>query len=79
MLIFGGITARSIYYKDNVGIGANYDLYTNCEKYFDLTGKDPTLNKTISTCGEEILNDIWMYGLTTGVWTYIKVGTNLDF
>lgn len=79
MLIFGGITARSIYYKDNVGIGANYDLYTNCEKYFDLTGKDPTLNKTISTCGEEILNDIWIYGLTTGVWTYIKVGTNLDF
>lgn len=33
----------------------------------------------LATCAEEILNDLWIYSLTTGVWTYIKVGTNLDF
>ena len=54
-------------------------MFTSCEEYTILTGKDPYSNKTISTCAEEILNDIWIYGLTTGIWTYIKVGTNEDF
>jgi hypothetical protein len=78
MLIFGGITARQIQYKDSIG-KATYDLYTTCEEYATLTGKDPTTNSTLATCAEEILNDIWIYSLTTGVWTYIKVGTNEDY
>ena len=42
MLIFGGITARRIEYKDSVN--QVYDLYTTCEDYFTTTGNDWTTN-----------------------------------
>lgn len=79
MLIFGGITAKHVDFKDQVGVGRTYDLYTSCEDYTALTGQDQASNKTLATCAEEILNDIWIYGLTTGIWTYIKVSNNEDY
>lgn len=77
MLIFGGITARKIDYTDSVN--QVFDLYTTCEDYFTNTGFDWTTNQTLATCAEEILNDIWIYSLTTGVWTFIEIGVNEEY
>ena len=75
MLIFGGVTARDITFKDDDG--NEYDIYNFCERYEELTGNPR--NTTYSTCGEELLNDVWIYEVLEGTWTHLKPDVNRDF
>jgi hypothetical protein len=64
MLIMGGITARDLSF---VGTDGNtYNLYNFCEDYTSLTGLNAT--GVFLTCGEELLNDIWIYDVLFGTW-----------
>jgi hypothetical protein len=75
MIIFGGITARDIRFTDSSGV--SHDIYNNCEQFSDLTGEE--LPKDMATCGEELLNDVWIYNVLNGTWTFMKPGTNKDY
>ena len=75
MLIFGGITARDITFTDPID-GTVYDIYNNCELYETITSNK--INETFATCGEELLNDIWIYNVLSGEWFYMKPGINED-
>jgi len=55
MIIFGGITIKNKTWTDNI---TSLDLYNNCEKIQDNM---VTLPYDFMTCGEELLNDMWMY------------------
>jgi hypothetical protein len=57
MLVFGGLTYRNKNFLDNTTI-----LFDECENYETLTG-DTSLPDSFKNCGEELLNDIWMYHL----------------
>ena len=75
MVIFGGITARDQTFNDSNGV--EYDLFNNCEQYTALTGNE--LPGDMTTCGEELLNDVWIYNVLDGTWTFMKPGTNQDY
>lgn len=74
MLIFGGLTARDKTFQDSDN--NTYDIYNYCERYTELTG----MNKTefLATCGEELLNDVWIYEVLAGSWTHLEPDTNKE-
>ena len=57
MLIFGGLTQRKRSFQSEDG---EFEVYNYCEKYQSFTD-ETELPYSLLTCGEEMLNDIWMY------------------
>ena len=81
MLVFGGMTAREKYFNDTEN--NTYDIFNFCERYTELTAADAgdgenNLTQSLKTCGEELLSDLWIYNVLTGVWTYMKPDKNLE-
>lgn len=80
MLIFGGMTSRDITFNasgtDSDPNEKQYDIFNYCEQYTEITGKN--LTEFLRTCGEELLNDIWIYDILNDIWTHLKPGTNYD-
>jgi hypothetical protein len=81
MLVFGGLTARDKFFYDSEN--TTYDIYNYCERYTELTSinNDESINnltETLKTCGEELLSDVWIYNVLSGVWTFLKPDTNQD-
>jgi hypothetical protein len=74
MLIFGGLTARDKTFED--ADGNIYDIYNYCERYTEIIGLN--LTTALATCGEELLNDIWIYSVLEGTWTFMEPGFNQD-
>lgn len=64
MLVFGGTTYRQKYYNGD-------DLFQSCED--EALDDKPDSRKT---CGEEVLNELYVYYIKRNVWEYIKPDYN---
>ena len=90
MMIFGGLTQRyrdfKVYSESQksqleknetlTGEPEIYDIYNNCEDYENLMGEE--LPYFLKTCGEEMLNDVWIYNTRAKTWQWIKPSFNAN-
>lgn len=64
MLVFGGMIRRDRSFLDlTQEDGDDLDIYNYCEDYERINNKP--LPYLLRTCGEELMNDLWMYHVQT--------------
>ena len=74
ILVFGGLTARNRTFNNNQS-----NIYDYCEEYTSIMkNTSAVLDDYIKSCGEELLNDMWVYSTTFKNWRYIKLDYNRD-
>lgn len=76
MLIFGGLTFRNQTFTDGK---KNYSIFEDCESFSLVTGIRPSnISDSYRKCGEELLNDLWLYFIKRNKWQYVRLDYNRD-